>query len=59
MTRLSEEDDAILRDYAWQYWRDEAERNPMAAQVVQIYIDYNKELEEVQWHRQGVEIPFP
>jgi hypothetical protein len=51
VTRLSPEDEDILREYAWAYWDEQAQANDMAAQVVQIYRDYNAELEEVQFHR--------
>jgi len=45
VTRLSDEDDAILRQYAYKYWDELGKANAKAAKVVQIYKDYNKELQ--------------
>ena len=51
VTRLSDEDDAILRQYAYKYWDELGKANAKAAKVVQIYKDYNKELQATKWHR--------
>lgn len=58
VTRLSDEDEAVLKQYAYEYWDELAQRNAVSAKVVQIYKDYVKELEATKWHREGVELPF-
>ena len=58
VTRLSAEDEYKLMQHAWEYWDELAAMNPQAAQVVEIYKQYNSETERNLWHRTGRELPW-
>jgi len=55
VTTLSDEDEAVLRSYAYEYWEVRAAENELARRVVEIYVDYNDELEKTKWWRTGEE----
>ena len=58
VTTLSEDDEYELMKFAWEYWDEQAAVSERAAQVVQIYKDYNSELEGYKWHRLGRALPW-